>query len=538
MAAHSFSLRTKFLLIVLIGAVGPLAVIGTWVARSTVRSGEQLLRARLDASLASVIEEIGARWVLRRSQLLDLTESAAVQRSLGADGPFDDDAARAQAASVRVFVDGLQVLDPGGTVRSTLADAAGRPTFPVSLAVYRIGSGLRLGTLEARVDLADLVPAAAGWRAGLGSVLGVFDPISGASFAPLPFPPELLARERFTWEGDEWITSRRTLSDPPVQLVAAAPVTPYAEPFTRAARQGTLALLAAAVLAFVVSGLLARQSTRSLERLAEATEGVSRGHFDEHVPTSGADEVGRVAHAFNKMTESLRQTLDELARRESLAKVGEFAAQLAHEVRNPLSSIRIDLQRLEEQVADEAEFREPLSRALGQVERLNATVTGALRVARSGTIRRATIDLRTPLAAAIEAATPQFRSRNARLKSAALDRDPVSVEADPVALEQLFLNLLLNAAQALGPGGEAEVTLDASPKEVIVSISDTGCGIPSMDRARVLEPFYTTKPEGTGLGLAIARQIVLAHGGDLEIADGPGPGTAVRVRLPTRTAGE
>ena len=97
--------------------------------------------------------------------------------------------------------------------------------------------------------------------------------------------------------------------------MAAAPVTLYAEPFNRAARQGTLALLAAALLAFVVSSLLARQGTRSLERFAEATEAVSRGNFDQQVQTTGADDVGRV-RTFNVMTESLRRTLDELARRE------------------------------------------------------------------------------------------------------------------------------------------------------------------------------------------------------------------------------
>ena len=537
MHIRSLSLRTKFLLIVLVGAVGPLALIGTWVARSTVRSGEQLLRTRLDASVASVVQEIGARWIVRRGQLLDLAESDAVQLSLGNERRLGDELSSSTSPSLPAFVAGLLVRDSAGTVRSTLADAASRPTLPVSVAIHQMGSGRRLGTLQARVELTDLLPATAGWRAGLGSVLGLFDPISGASLLPLPFRPELLAQERFAWGGEEWITARRTLRDPPLQLVAAAPVTPYTEPFTRAARQGTLALLAVAFLAFVVSSLLARQSTRSLERLAEATEAVSRGNFDQQVQTTGADDVGRVGRAFNTMTESLRRTLDELARRESLAKVGEFAAILAHEVRNPLTSIRINLQRMEEQVTDEAELREPLSRVLGQIERLNATVTGALRVARSGTIRRARIDLRTPLAAAIQAATPQFNTREARLNPPALDGDPVYVDADPDALEQLFVNLLFNAAEALDHGGEAEVRLDASSHEVIVSISDSGRGIPPSDRARVLELFYSTKPEGTGLGLAIARRIALAHGGDLEIDDDPRPGTTIRVRLPIRVAG-
>ena len=421
MPIRSLSLRTQFLIIVLVGAVGPLALIGTWVSQSTLRSGEQFLRTRLDASVASVVEEIGARWIVRRSALLDLAESDTVQRSLSTDRGLGDERSPSTSPPLPAFVAALLVRDPAGTVVSTLADAASRLTLPVGLPIHQMGSGQRLGTLDARVDLTDLMPATAGWRAGLGSVLGVLDPASGASLLPLPFPADLLAQGRFTWEGEDWITVRRTLREPPLQLVAAAPVTPYTEPFTRAARQGTLALLAAAVLAFVVSALLARQSTRSLERLAAATEAVSQGHFDQQVPTTGADDVGRVARAFNTMAESLRRTLNELARRESLAKVGEFAALLAHEVRNPLTSIRLDLQRLEEQVADEAALREPLARTRRQIERLNATVTGALRVARSGAIRRTRIDLRTPLAAAIQAATPHFRTREARLTPAALD---------------------------------------------------------------------------------------------------------------------
>ena len=98
------------------------------------------------------------------------------------------------------------------------------------------------------------------------------------------------------------------------------------------------------------------------------------------------------------------------------------------------------------------------------------------------------------------------------------------------------MNLLFNAAQALEPGGEATVTLHATSLDVIVFVADTGCGIPPGDRAQVIEPFYSTKPDGTGLGLAIARRIALAHGGDLEIVDTPGGGTTVHVRLPAGVA--
>ena len=123
------------------------------------------------------------------------------------------------------------------------------------------------------------------------------------------------------------------------------------------------------------------------------------------------DEVGRVARAFNSMSASLRHTLDQLAERQSLAAVGEFAATLAHEVRNPLTAIRIDLQRLEEKLPDDPALRAPAVSCAADLDRLDATVTGALRVARSGQATLGRIDLRDPLRAAIHDVLPEIDNR-------------------------------------------------------------------------------------------------------------------------------
>jgi signal transduction histidine kinase len=248
------------------------------------------------------------------------------------------------------------------------------------------------------------------------------------------------------------------------------------------------------------------------------------------VEESGGDETRRVARAFNTMVSSLRETLMRLTQKESLAAVGEFATSLAHEVRNPLTSVRLILQKATAR-SEDPKCSELITTALATLEGLNRTVSGALSVAQSGLVKAQTIDLREPLAAAMRTAAPEFQARSARLEPLA-DATPVHVQADAAALERLFLNLLRNAAQALGAQGRARVGVEAADDVATVTIRDTGPGIPKDDLEHVFEPFYSTKAEGTGLGLAIARQIVAAHGGELSIASEEGHGTEVRVQLP------
>ena len=229
---------------------------------------------------------------------------------------------------------------------------------------------------------------------------------------------------------------------------------------------------------------------------------------------------------------SLRRTLSELADRERLAAVGEFAASLAHEVRNPLTAIRIDLQRVEERLPSDSPLREPQSRALKEISRLDATVSEALDVARTGRWRIGVVDLRAPLRAAADAAAHAFTERQATLDLTGLSDRPLVVLGDASALEQLFLNLFLNAAAALGPGGRAWIEVGEEPADAVVAVRDSGTGIAPEMLDNVFQPLYTTRPDGTGLGLTVARRIVDEHGGQIEIESAVGQGTTVRVRVP------
>ena len=556
------SLRSKFILIVLGGAVLPLALLGVWLNQTAERSGERLLRGRLESSLAELAEDVGLRWLSVRGEILRIAELPGVQAGLAGTGssaeasladfapPLGEDNPAASSsvsalegllAELRGSVGGIRILDAGGDVqwgtpvdsgalRGLVSDAV-RP-LPVRLGVFAPASGQRLGTLDIDLRLSALLSGSAAWGGVAGSVLAAFEPETGASLLPLSIDPLLLEREQFQWRDETWLGVRRELRDPPLELVLAAPVTPFAAPFRESARRNLWILAGVTLVVLALASVLTRGTTRALARLADAAEAVARGDLDREVSSEGVDEVGRVGRAFNTMTESLRRTLQELSQRRALAAVGEFAASLAHEVRNPLTSIRVDLQRIEEKLPEDEETPELMARTLRKIDGLNRSVSGALQVARSGSVSLVPLNLRGPLKAAVQMALPTFQERKAQLDAAGAEGAPIGVDGDAAALERLFLNLLLNAAQVLEPDGAATLQVESGEDEVHILIQDNGRGIGAEDLARVFDPFFSTRPDGTGLGLPISLRIAQAHGGDLSLESELGLGTTVTVRLP------
>ena len=170
------------------------------------------------------------------------------------------------------------------------------------------------------------------------------------------------------------------------------------------------------------------------------------------------------------------------------------------------------------------------------MKRLDGTVSGSLRVARSGRSPRRRLDLGPVVAAAAQSAESTFNEHGATLTPLIRSSTTAWVLGDAIALEQLLLNLLLNSAQAMGPSGRASVTTEIDGSDVRIVVIDLGGGISPEDLEHVLDPFFSTKAEGTGLGLPIARQIAAAHGGSLRIESAPGVGTRVDVRLPLAAA--
>ena len=306
-----------------------------------------------------------------------------------------------------------------------------------------------------------------------------------------------------------------------------------------------LALLAAAV--GLVMMLVVQRAMRPLRRLAESTKELGRGNYRQRVPASGGDEVAQLAAEFNTMASALEERERLLIRSERLAAVGKIAAQITHEVRNPLSSIGLNAELLEEEVADQPEARKLAQAIVREVDRLAEITEEYLRLARLPRPRLEAEDLSHLCTSLLAFQRGELAARGIAVE-ARLATDLPPVAADENQVRQALLNILRNGAEAMGEGGTLTVETAHEPAApgpgsdpgggyVAVRIHDTGPGIAADHQAKIFDPFFTTKEKGTGLGLALTQQIIVEHGGSIEVTSAPGQGTTFVVRLPV-LAGE
>jgi signal transduction histidine kinase len=539
------ALATKFLLIVALGAVLPLALVGVWLTRAAQRAGVSLLQDQIEHAANVIAAEVDRRWALRDGELRLLAGNSAAVAVVGGTTVSSDDSTYLLqlARSMSVAIPSIAYVDAAGRERWSFA----RPSDDRGLESTRLGftspttsvgvelpidvAGAKPGKLVARVIVSSIVPADIGRALVPGATLTIFDAggaqLWGTGETPVSRANASKAR------GTELVSRSASLA--PLRVVVAAPSEPYVAPFERAARIGVGVLMLVALGAMGMSIVLTTRVTRSLHRLVDAATAVAAGDLQRRVDEPADDEIGRLAGAFNAMTESLRRTLSELAGQRALAAVGEFAASLSHEVRNSLTAVRVDLQHARRNLSSDHPAMPLVSRTLESVRQLDATVSGALRVARSGQAAKTPVDLDGVLRRAIHAAAPSFAERGATLDDITGSPSP-PLEGDAAALEQLFLNLLINAAQASPPGGHARLERATDGAHITVRVVDVGAGIDASVLPSLGTPFITTKPFGTGLGLPIARRIVAAHGGDLSFESDPHSGTTAVVRLPLLAA--
>lgn len=541
----------KFLMIVVLGAVLPLVLVGLWLTHSAKRSGAALLDEQLGSAADVIVASIEHRWALRDGELQLLAGNTSARNALTSTASARDSLYLAELAStVGDAIPSFSYVDVNGHERWSFAAGNHRlaadssASRPQSYAFDQAGrgsaeslgkllvevpiapDGQAIGRLVASVQLASFLPTDSTHFVVPGLVATIADS-HGSLWSSSPASLTLPTGS----ERSDMQIVRRSLEHPKLQLTVAAPSAPYVRPFENAARIGLGVLAVVAFVALALSVVLTSQVTRSLQRLSEGARAVADGNLERTVDRESDDEIGRLAVAFNDMTESLRRTVAELAQQRALAAVGEFAASLSHEVRNSLTAIRVDLQHVTRHLPGDAPATSLVVRALGSVRRLDSTVTSALRVARSGQASSERVDLRLVLTRAIHSTEPSFVERCATLTPIAGDF-PIEIVGDAAALEQLFVNVLLNAAQAMSVGGRATLDVSTEDANVSVRIADTGVGIAAERLHTLGAPYQTTKPYGTGLGLPIARRIASAHGGELLVESEAGSGTTVIVRLP------
>ncbi len=231
-----------------------------------------------------------------------------------------------------------------------------------------------------------------------------------------------------------------------------------------------------------------------------------------------------------ELTRELEEKNRELARRNRLALIGEMAACVAHEIRNPLGGIQMWASLLEEDLPA-GEARTTLEKMMKGLKGLDGLVEDMLAFARDMTLETRPCDLGQVLDEALSAAEHVLAEGRVRVKREA--GAGLRVLADPPMLARVFLNLLINASQAMRDGGTVTVSARRADGRTVATVSDTGPGIPAEALPKLFTPFFTNRSRGTGLGLAIAHRIVEAHGGTIEAANLPGGGAAFRVTLPS-----
>jgi signal transduction histidine kinase len=235
----------------------------------------------------------------------------------------------------------------------------------------------------------------------------------------------------------------------------------------------------------------------------------------------------------------IRREQERVARLNHLAEMGTLAAGLAHELKNPLSTMKLNLQLMEEDLAGLAgaeRSRQRVATLRKEADRLSQTLNDFLQFAGRIELRPAPINVNQLLQELIDFIHPQAQAAKVRVLTSLTDENPMC-SIDSNLMKQAILNLLLNAQQAMPSGGELLIRTQVGKGSVFIDIADTGTGIAKEHLPRIFDAYFTTKKGGTGLGLPTTRRIIEEHRGSITVTSEPGRGTNFRVELPIAESG-
>jgi signal transduction histidine kinase len=295
-------------------------------------------------------------------------------------------------------------------------------------------------------------------------------------------------------------------------------------------------LLMVLVIKLISYGLL-----KPLDAVLSATQRVARGDFRPiHLENKHLQEIGCLVDAFNRMSRELETNQEDLLQARKIAALGTFTAGIAHELNNPINNIALTAESFVERYKEhlDAEGREMLNDILSQTERAAEIVKNLLDFSRTERPVFSSLKPGEVLNATLNLVKNQIRMAGLNLR-APVARDLPSIRGNLRNLQQIFMNLLLNAVQATPRGGTISVNVTAfSPEFVYFQVGDTGPGIPEQIRQQIFEPFFSTKRvgQGTGLGLSVVYSLVQRHGGRIEVANREEGGAVFSVYLPVAEA--
>ncbi len=298
---------------------------------------------------------------------------------------------------------------------------------------------------------------------------------------------------------------------------------------------GAIALISI-IVAGVIAIPLARYITRPVADLVQANRSLMNGDLTVRVNVEGKSELAELGRSFNQMAEKIHTTQNELLRKETLASIGQLAAGVAHELNNPLGTILLLSDVMRKQTDPQDSRHADLGMIMDETMRCKRIVSDLLNFARQQEVLAQETDLHALLDQVIK-----NTSRQDAFKHVTIVRDyhdaPLVIQADPAQIQQVFINLLNNAAEAIEGGGRITIsTRQVDAEFVEIKVADTGSGISEESMGKIYTPFFTTKEvgKGTGLGLAIVYGIIKMHRGQISLQSQVGVGTTFSILLPKR----
>jgi two-component system NtrC family sensor kinase len=301
-------------------------------------------------------------------------------------------------------------------------------------------------------------------------------------------------------------------------------------------------IVAIAAVSLMIYLLVNRIVLKPVREIVDATRKVAGGDLHYKIRLAKRDEIGFLASSFNEMTQKLSEAQRQVYQSQKLAAVGQLAAGVAHEINNPLTGVLSYSSFLLKRAEDKPEFKEDLEVIVRETKRCRGIVKGLLDFARQSPPEKHASDINEIVERAIRIVQTQLDEHRVELKRNLYSGLP-SIHADANQVQQVLVNLLLNADHAIAEsGGTIAVATrintgdGAAPprnKEIEISVQDTGCGISAANLQKIFDPFFSTKgPKGTGLGLAVAWGIIEKHNGRIEVDSDVGKGTTFRILLP------
>ena len=301
-------------------------------------------------------------------------------------------------------------------------------------------------------------------------------------------------------------------------------------------------IVAIAAVSLMIYLLVNRMVLRPVQKIVAATRKVAAGDLHYRIALAKRDEIGILADSFNEMTHKLSEAQRQVYQSQKLAAVGRLAAGVAHEINNPLTGVLSYSSFLLKRAENKPEYKADLEVIVRETKRCRGIVKGLLDFSRQSPPEKHMSDINEIAERAIQIVQTQMDAHHVELKTN-LRADLPKIHADANQIQQVLVNLLLNANDAIGEGGGTiEFVTDFEtvgsepqppPKRIEIRVSDTGCGISAANLQKIFDPFFSTKgAKGTGLGLAVAWGIIEKHNGHIEVESEAGKGTTFRIFLP------